>query len=507
MKAALVNLYYRYSSLNKDGFYRIPHLPLSIAKLNAFLREKGIKPAIIDFNAMPYNGKNKSENFDKFFYHSKRIVDYFFGSADLEINNFYEKLVADNKLAKFDVVGFSISSSSQILPALLLANKIKKRNRDCRVVFGGAFNVSSASLPYLNDVDFIIRKEGEMAFYLLIRKSAGYDVNFSDIPGLVYKKGKKYLKNENIVLDINKLPAPSFEGFDLDAYRFDPKTYLNNRLNYLLSLSFPLNYEERGKILVLPYDFIKGCPYFCFFCANNERKIQIKSPELTVSQIDEMKKKYKTRHFNFLNHTFNISANLVDSFYDAVRSNGMDITWNDCARPNSMILTSSRLENMRKIGCNGLAFGVESGNQEMLATINRNYSVAGAQKVIRNSKKLGMWVSANFIVGYPYETDAQFKDTLSFISGNFKYIDSFAVSKFRLHKESYIGKNTEKFNIKVTDNFVPEQIIEETHNALNFCETNGLSAVQKSQQQNERLDSATKLITDLYKKQKDLNTL
>lgn len=507
MKVVLINLYHGYYSLNKEGTYRLPHLPLSIAKLNAFLREKGIRPAITDLNIVPHNDKSKLENFKNFFYHNDSIVDHFFGQKDTQISGFYERLVSDYKLHKFDVAGLSLSSSSQILPALLLANKIKKRNKECRIVFGGAFNVNSASLPYLNDVDFLIRKEGDEAFYLLIQKLVNHDYDFSDVPNLVYKKGKKYMKNKNAALNINELPAPSFEGFDLDKYRFNPKFYLDNRLNYLLSWSFPLNYSGRGKVLVLPYDFIKGCPYFCFFCANNEHKIQIKKPELIVDQLYKMSKKYRTRHFNFLNYTFDISANFVDSFYQSMKGSGMDITWNDCARPDNSILKAQTLKKLSSIGCNGLAFGVESGNQEIISRMNRLYSVAGMQQVIRNSKKLGMWVSANFIVGYPYETDTQFKDTIRFIERNFNHIDSLAVSRFRLHKESYMGKNPEKFGIAAAENFTHNQIIDETHNALNFRETNGLNALQKSQQQNERLFSSTKLIIDLYKKQKDLNTL
>ncbi|MDP2750733.1 MAG: radical SAM protein [Nanoarchaeota archaeon] len=486
MKIALVNLYRP---------FRFPYLPLAIAQLNADLRNRGIKPEIIDFNVMPFKDKSLSDSFNLFFSHNQELVDYVFNNKkNEEISAFYDTLIKKNKLDKFDVVGFSISLPLQIVPALILSKKIKKLS-NAKIVFGGAFNIGSAALTSLDDVDFIIRKYGEESFYLLIKNISGDPIPFSQIPGLVYKNKKNCIKNEIKDPSIDFLPGPSFEGFDIGAYKFIPKDSIN-RINNILSTSFPLNYHEK-KVLVLPYNFMIGCPYSCFFCCNDKKNLQVRKLDSILNQIEFLSKKYKTRHFNFLNSTFNISNKFVNSFYSAFKERGIDITWNDSARPDINILSLETMRKLNNIGCNGFVYGIESGSQEILFNMNRRYPIKGIEKILKESKRLGMWVSANFIVGFPHESETQFNETLKFIKNNFNYIESFTISKFRLHPTSYIAKNLEKFQIKMTDGFDVNQIISDAHFASNFDELGGLSAKQKTTQQHERLNKLQGRIIEL----------
>jgi anaerobic magnesium-protoporphyrin IX monomethyl ester cyclase len=72
---------------------------------------------------------------------------------------------------------------------------------------------------------------------------------------------------------------------------------------------------------------------------------------------------------------------------------------------------------MRRAGCVRVFFGIESGNDRILALMNKQITVKQARHAVYAAKEGGLQVGAFFIVGYPGESDQTILDTLHFASG------------------------------------------------------------------------------------------
>ena len=116
------------------------------------------------------------------------------------------------KKFKPDIIGLS-AMSFQYQTAIEIAKIIKQINNEIYTVFGGyhitlAYDIISNSEDAAY-IDFMIRKEGEVAFNYLLRALLENNGNFSQIKNLSYKKNGEFIHNkcaENI--DLSKLKIP-----------------------------------------------------------------------------------------------------------------------------------------------------------------------------------------------------------------------------------------------------------------------------------------------------------
>ena len=73
------------------------------------------------------------------------------------------------------------------------------------------------------------------------------------------------------------------------------------------------------------------------------------------------------------------------------------------------------LTMMKEAGCIHVEYGFESGSQRVLELMNKRTNVENNKKIARYTREIGLRFQGNFIVGYPGETEEDFKQTISFI--------------------------------------------------------------------------------------------
>jgi magnesium-protoporphyrin IX monomethyl ester (oxidative) cyclase len=78
------------------------------------------------------------------------------------------------------------------------------------------------------------------------------------------------------------------------------------------------------------------------------------------------------------------------------------------------LCTQELLKKMREAGFYRLNLPVESGNAATLKFIRKPVKLPDVLKVIRQASQLGFWTTANFIIGFPYETRAEIEETIRF---------------------------------------------------------------------------------------------
>src|SRR5437016_1341092 len=94
-----------------------------------------------------------------------------------------------------DVVGLSVMTFQRKTAHKVIA-LVRQLQPRARIVVGG-YDPSLAPEAYVDNdsIDFIVHGEGDLTFRELVRAIERGDGSFSDIPGLSYREGNRFVRN------------------------------------------------------------------------------------------------------------------------------------------------------------------------------------------------------------------------------------------------------------------------------------------------------------------------
>jgi len=149
-----------------------------------------------------------------------------------------------------------------------------------------------------------------------------------------------------------------------------------------------------------------------------------------------------------MDDTFTLDHRMVEAICDQIQERELDVFWGCTARVDT--LSDDLLEKMRKAGCITIFMGVESADQQMLDSTNKNITIDKIRQAFQLSKKHKIRTIASVVLGMPGDTKDSIKRTVQFVR---ELNPSYAVFSLatpypgtRFYKESF-----EKNLIKVKD--------------------------------------------------------
>jgi anaerobic magnesium-protoporphyrin IX monomethyl ester cyclase len=341
--------------------------------------------------------------------------------------HFVQSIVGDQP----DLIGVSITATSQIIPGLTLCRLIKEAAPNIHLTIGGSIftrlvdNVRRC--PSLFDLtDDIIVFEGETALLELVNQLAGKK-DFSKVPNLIYRQNGKITVNQPFYSEnINQLPAPNYDGFPLGLY---------------------LSPEP-----VLPVQFSRGCYYKdCAFCALtlDHQNFRQKEPGRTVEELKWLKQRYGAQHFFFTDECFALSP--TKRLCQQIIDKKLDIKWT-CEMRFEKHLTRELLASMRDAGCLKIVFGLESFNQRVMDFMKKGIKQEWVRRIADDCVDLEIAVHCYIIVGFPTEKEEEARETMNFIVGNERLHGSYGFScqpcLFDLEKEAPIMSDPGSYGIR-----------------------------------------------------------
>ncbi|HLC77329.1 MAG TPA: radical SAM protein [archaeon] len=266
-------------------------------------------------------------------------------------------------------------------------NRIKTHSGSYRVIIGGPHVAALKGQSLIDTLaDFGVLAEGE---FPMLELCQGKPVG--EILGLIWRDGEKIVVNAERPFDSNldDLPLPDYEGFELKKY---------------------LGYSEKH----LPIITSRGCPYQCVFCSirlSMGLKFRPRSPENVVDEIQHWYDK-GWRSFEVDDDNFTLDMKRAEKICDMIIERGLKITWKCDNGIRADRLTKELLQKMKDAGCIYVSFGVEGGNNKMLAAMKKGEKVDVIINSIKMAKEVGLGVGATFIIGTPEETYEDFLDSL-----------------------------------------------------------------------------------------------
>ncbi|MBU1088061.1 MAG: B12-binding domain-containing radical SAM protein [Candidatus Omnitrophica bacterium] len=429
--------------------------PLGIAYLSAYLKSKGAQADVFDLNLNLYEQADVKQGLFWQLDEINRIkpaniAENIYQAFEAHIDQFVQSL------ADYGIIGFSTNNLISAIFAGFVAEKIKRRFADKIIILGGPGIYHSWDRKTVDkkNIDFFIIGEGEEALLKFINEfkiNRSPEYLCSKVSGLLYAQESAdvhYLPWQP-VKNLNSLAYPTFEEFDLSKYNYNSQYH------------------------PLPLLISRGCINQCSYCIDWYIcfGFRMKRPEKIIEEMKYLKQKYNITHLEFNDLLCNGNLYLLDKLCKQIKQENLDLTWISYAaiRKN---MTQELLDAMKQAGCDSLCYGIESGSDAILGQMNKHYTAADAQEVIRRTFKAKIQVSLNIIVGFPGETEADFIQTIEFIQSNRQYIAQVTnVSSFVLMPGSDVGIYPQRFGVKFLDPLDPGK----------WTDANGLTQSERNQ--------------------------
>ncbi|MDI6760934.1 MAG: radical SAM protein [Candidatus Brocadiaceae bacterium] len=349
---------------------------------------------------------------------------------NLFLESFRRHLLSSILDARPDIVGISITSTSQLLPALTLARLIKGANPDIHLTIGGSIftklidNLLLGADVFFSFVDSFVVFEGEHALLELINQlSGGRDL--SKVPNLIYRKNGRVTINEPFYIeDVSKLPTPDYNGLPFGLYH-SPKP-------------------------VLPVQTSRGCYWGkCTFCNlhYDHRYYRPRSIDLIVKDIQTLKERHNTDYFFFADEC--IPINTLKRLVKVLP--GLDIKWIGGVRFEEG-LSRELIRDLRHAGCLKLVFGMESYSQRVLNLMKKGIKRETVKRTLEDCLEEGVAAHLYTIIGFPTETAAEAVEGMNFILENQRLVSSpgfsFLPCLYEMEKHSPITLNPRAYGLK-----------------------------------------------------------
>jgi radical SAM superfamily enzyme YgiQ (UPF0313 family) len=194
----------------------------------------------------------------------------------------------------------------------------------------------------------------------------------------------------------------------------------------------------------------RGCPYSCSFCADRRfwnEKVRRRSVANVVQEMKFLKEKFKPASVDFVDGTFTYDRKYVESFCRSLIDERIDINWWCTARFDT--LDEELLKLMKRANCSGLYFGLESGSNRVLQSIDKKMTVENMVEVSKMVHDAGIMSISSLVLGLPDETKEDIEKTLKLMK-TFK-TDFFDVNIYTPLPGSLLGDSVSEEEMRKID--------------------------------------------------------
>jgi radical SAM superfamily enzyme YgiQ (UPF0313 family) len=330
-----------------------------------------------------------------------------------------------------DVIGISVRNiDDQIMenPKFLL-DPVRAVVNECRnltdapIVLGGAgYSIFPLSaLDYLK-ADMGIQGEGEKSFVTLLERIKD-QAGISEIPGLC-------------------LPGTGL------VKKPDPKKNLDDYPPPLLKLHLPIPSDFNIEEVWFPVQTRRGCAMDCSYCstASIEGRILRKHTIEYVLDVIRQVAAFGINRFFFVDNTFNFPLAYAKALCDRIIHEDISIKWRCILYPWKV--DEELIEKMARAGCTEVSLGFESGSENMLKRMNKQYTLDDIRNI---SKMLGRQQIRRLgflLLGGPGETRDSVEQSLSFA-------DSLQIEAMKITTGIRIYPYTALHRIAVDEHVIP----------------------------------------------------
>ncbi|MBP1928353.1 radical SAM superfamily enzyme YgiQ (UPF0313 family) [Methanolinea mesophila] len=342
-----------------DRYAIIP--PYSLLQMASILREKGHLVHLIDAN-----GEN------------------------ITYSQVRERISAIN----FDIIFFRFGPTT--FDWDMRVSQISKELRPKAVTAGICYTVwsiQSEVMQQADNLDILVSNEWEQIIPRIVT-SIGANTALEGITGICFRQNGKIVETSRIetVKEYGDLPLPAYDLI-ADFRNYRPNTPTNG--------NFTIIYTS------------KGCPFGCTYCTVARTPYHSKPANKVIEELLLLYNNYDVKLVTFFDETFTIDRKRTVTICEEISRKMPELRWYCNTRVN--LVDDELLGIMHEAGCRGIAYGIESGCQNILDNVHKGITVEQARTAILLTKKNRIKVYTSFILGLPGETSETVAETFSFL--------------------------------------------------------------------------------------------
>ena len=256
------------------------------------------------------------------------------------------------------------------------------------VLLGGVgFSIMPEAILKLTKADAGIAGDGEEVVLALTRCLMNGE-DFSHLPNIVYWHKGNVIHNPRIDTDLQHLPGTRRRLFD------------NKR------------YEQIGAMVGI--ETKRGCSQQCIFCADRLAKgslMRLRPPLMVVQEFQDLLAQ-GVSWFHLCDSEFNLPIEHAKEVCHAVIQAGLGdrLRWYCYCSPVPFDRELASL--MKRAGCAGINFGVDSLHDAQLRRLGRTHSTGDINQLVQLLKEEGLNYMFDLLIGCPGETEETVRVTI-----------------------------------------------------------------------------------------------
>ncbi|MCW2278809.1 B12-binding domain-containing radical SAM protein [Heliophilum fasciatum] len=305
--------------------------------------------------------------------------------------NPYELLrqtIIDNSI---DVVATGgLSGQYSLLKAI--TDTVKSVNPEVITIVGGGIITAEpdVAMAALGTADYGIIGEGEITINALAY-ALEKDEDVRVVEGIVLRDGTvTQLRSEIANLDI--LPFPDYDGFEYSLLLRD-KMFSSSGVN------------EKTAIVTTG----RSCPFNCTFCFHSSgKKYRRRSIDNIFQEINWIISKYDIKYIMFVDELFVKDERFVKEVTKRIKK--LDVKYWVQTRVD--MITKEILLMLKDSGCYEITYGVESADNNILKSMQKNITVEQIERAFNLSREVGLPAKGYIIFGDLEETAETISNSL-----------------------------------------------------------------------------------------------
>jgi radical SAM superfamily enzyme YgiQ (UPF0313 family) len=244
--------------------------------------------------------------------------------------------------------------------------------------------------------DYILRKEWDYSVGRLL-DALGTGKDLAGVRGLTWKdrSGAVHVNEDaEPIADMDGLPIPAYDLLDLSKFYES------------VFVAFPAATMITSR----------GCPFNCIFCSYPQtiygHAYRAMSPGRVVREIEYLVRELGVREIRIDDDTFNIDSRRVIDICKLMVERRVPVLYSVQAR--AQLMTDEMAYWLKKSGCRMVLYGVESGNEEVLAHMRKKTTKDEIRRGVAIAKQHGIDVLNCIMLGFYWDTKETMEESVRF---------------------------------------------------------------------------------------------
>ncbi len=371
------------------------------------------------------------------------VYDACVGNDDDEYKNFFfnptplksgllRTGVSDDRILQmvkdFDFVGLTSIFSLQETMVLHCCRLIKKHFPE-KILFCGGVNARARHNIFLDaGFDIVCTSESELTIKKIMKVYRSGSTDWSSVPKILFKKDNKVINTAHlgdIIWNLDELPMPAWD-------------LLPNERYWEIRRPHGGHFKDDEELKYVSMMTSLGCPFACSYChiahetkgsmSDEIGRFRIKSDERVLEELVYLRDVIGAKQvfveddsiFGMKRRAINMLKKIIGVGLEILDVNGVNVIHlTKKGKPDVEVI-----ELLADAGFRDIVLPFESANHRIVKKwCSNKWKVEDfdVKNLVKEIKRVGMRVAANYMVGFPDETEKEIKETIDFAKQNMSY--------------------------------------------------------------------------------------